>query len=377
MQVRRAYKFKLYKSKKTKHLYRQLGIASQVYNHCIALHKRYYRRYKKHLSKYHLQKHITKLKKHNKSWGLLGSQAIQDITDRIERGYTLFFRNLKAGVKTAPPGFKSRRRYKSFTLKQAGWGVSGNELRVGNHNFKFSKSRELEGLVKTVTLKRDYLGDFYVIFSCEVEEHPNRVASGKSVGFDFGLKNFLTSHEGAIIETPQFYKNNIAAVKKANRNLSSKKKGSNNRRKALLHLARAHKKINNKRLDFQHKLARNLAQEYDNIFVEDLNLKGMQKLWGRKISDLGFYSFLQLLQHHCNKAGAILTKVPRYFPSSKTCSNCEHILDSLSLKERFWVCPVCGSEHDRDINAAINIFRVGASTLQIEGIRAASAAISC
>jgi putative transposase len=242
--------------------------------------------------------------------------------------------------------------------------VDGNKLRVGNYSFKFSKSREIEGTVKTVTLKRDSLGDFYVFFVCEVEDQASKVTSGKSVGFDFGLKNFLTSQDGEVVKAPEPFKKNLTALKKASKNLSSKKKDSNNRKKARLNLARAYKKVANQRHDFQHKLARKLAASYKSIFVEDLDLKEMQKSWGRKVSDLGFYSFLKILEHHCNKAGSKLVKIPRFFPSSKTCSSCNHVIKELPVKQKYWVCPNCKTKHHRDVNAAKNIFRVGQEMLK-------------
>ena len=136
----KAYKFKLYNHKRNKHLLRQINLAAEIYNHCIALHKRYYRLYGKHLSANTLKKHLTKLKKLDKHthWTQLGSQAIQDIAERIDRGYKLFFRNLKAGIKSAPPNFKKRIKYKSFTLKQAGYKIlQDNYIRIGRRIYRY------------------------------------------------------------------------------------------------------------------------------------------------------------------------------------------------------------------------------------------------
>ena len=386
------FKYKLYKTSKQRKLHQQVNIACWVYNHCIALHKRYYRLYKRGLTSYKLKLHLTKLKKRKPWLYSLGSQAIQDVVERIDKAYKLFFSNLKRGVKTAPPGFRGKKKYKSFTLKQAGWQVKGNQLKIGKQIFKFSNSRELNGLVKTVTLKRDSLGDFYVLFCCVVEDHPDKTLLNNScngVGFDFGLKNFLTSSSGDIVAAPEPLKKNISALKTAQRCLSSKQKTSNNRRKARLAVARLYKKVTNTRLDFHHKLARRLATCYDSIFLEDLNLQGMKKLWGRKISDLGFASFVSILEHHCTKAGSELVKVPRFFPSSKTCSYCNEVQESLNLGQRGWTCPNCKTEHDRDVNAARNIFRVGqellksknkkvgASTFRREGIRSTQVPSLC
>jgi putative transposase len=381
-----AYKFKLYKTKRQKELSCRLGVACWVYNHSIALHKRYYRLFGKSLKANDLKKHWTKIKKRKPWLKELGSQSLQDVVDRIDRGYSLFFRNTKKGIKSSPPSFKGKRRYSSFTLKQAGWKVDGNQLVLGKQIFKFSKSRELDGEIKTVTLKRDSLGDFYVVFCCEVKNKPVQTTSSKTVGLDFGLKNFLTSNTGEITKCPEFFKKDLAAIRRASRRLSKKQKGSNNRLKARLNLARHHKKVFNKRLDFHHKLARGLALTHKEIYIEDLTLKGMQKLWGRKISDLGFYSFTRILEHHCQKAGSKLIKIDRFYPSSKTCSTCEHVLKELGLKERSWICPSCGADHDRDVNAAKNILRtgltlsskrVGVSTLRRGDVREVSTSCFC
>ena len=201
-------------------------------------------------------------------------------------------------------------------------------------------------------------------FVCEQEQSNEVIArTGKSVGFDFGLKTFLTASDDKDIESPLFFKQNSNAIQKSNRELSRKKKGSANRKRTRLELARLHNKIANQRKDFHFKLARNLSGEYAVICIEDLNMKAMQKLCGRKISDLGFSNFVKILEYQASKTGSQVVKIPRFYPSSKTCSVCGLVLDELPLKVRQWTCADCGTEHDRDKNAAINILRVGASTL--------------
>ena len=363
----KTYCFKLYQAKRNRKLHRQINISGCIYNHCIALHKRYFRMFGKSLNAYRLQKHLTKLKAREKYafWNLVGSQAIQDIAQRIDKGYKLFFRNLKHKVKTAPPSFKKVKKYKSFTLKQAGYKYSGgNRITIQKQEYKFHLSREIEGAIKTLTVKRDALGDIYLYFVCEQEEKNEVIArTGNSVGFDFGLKTFLTASDDKDVESPLFFKQNRSAIEKANRNLSRKKRGSANRNRARLELARLHKKTANQRKDFHFKLAGRLAAEYATIYIEDLNMKAMQKLWGRKISDLGFSDFVKMLEYQANKIGSQIVKIPRFYPSSKTCSVCGFVIDELPLKVRQWTCPECATIHDRDRNAAINICRVGASTL--------------
>lgn len=374
----RTYCFKLYYSKRNKNLHRSLNIAGGIYNHLIALHKRHYRLYGKSLNVNKLMKHITKLKKQKRfsHWNRLGSQAIQDIAQRIDRGYKLFFRNHALRIKSAPPSFKKVRKYKSFTLKQAGYRLlDGNRITIMGREYKYFKSREIEGIVKTLTVKRDLLGDIYIYLACETKEAPVEPRSGESVGFDFGLKTFLKSSDGADIVSPLFFKQGAKKIRALNKSLSRKKKGSRNRKKARLALARAHKQIADRRRDFHFKLAEEISRKYSLVCIEDLNLKAMQKLWGKKVSDLGHGQFVSILKYRCAKTGTAVVETPLFYPSSKTCSECGHVLEELALAVREWTCPACGAIHDRDLNAARNILRVGASTLVGEGVRPALAGV--
>lgn len=360
----KTYCFKLYSSKRNRKLHRQIDAAGLIYNHCIALHKRYHRLYKKSLNMYQLQKHLTKLKKNPKFSYLkeIGSQAVQDLTQRIDRAYKLFFRNLKHKIRTAPPSFKKVRKYKSFTLKQAGWKLDEKDgsIIIGKQRYRYAKSREIDGKIKTLTIKRDALGNIYIYFVCETSENKVLARTGKSVGFDFGLKKFLNASDGNDIPSPLFFKQNVNAIRKASRNLSRKAKSSNNRRKASIALAKLHKKVTNQRSDFHWKIAHQLVGEYALICIEDLNLKAMQKLYGRKISDLGFADFVGKLKYMAQKTGSVVVEVDRFFPSSQLCSVCGHKYAGIKeLGIREWICPKCGSRHERDRNAAINIEHEG------------------
>lgn len=371
--MRKTFKFKLYKSKRNKTLNRQINISSQIYNHCIALHKRYYRLFGKYLSPYKLKLHLTKLKKLERysHWNFVGSQAVQDIAERIHKAYQLFFEGIKEGRTVSPPNFKKRFKYKSFTLKQAGYKLlDGNKIRIGKKIFGYHKSRDIQGIVKTVTVKRDRVGDFFLCFSCELpDSNSNRTMTGKIAGFDFGLKTFLTPSQGADpIKSPLFFKESLKEIKKANRKLSRKKKGSNNRKKARINLARVHRRVANRRQDYHFKLAGSLSQAYDHLFFEDLDLAGMKARFGRKVSDLGFYNFQKILEHCCKRNGAVIGRIDRFFPSSKLCGACSHKNESLGLRDRSWSCPECGTFHDRDKNAADNILREGASSLGLGSV---------
>jgi putative transposase len=205
----------------------------------------------------------------------------------------------------------------------------------------------------------------------EVKFEPSRIA-----GFDFGLKTFLTCSDGSKIESPQFLKQSLNAIKQANRQHSKKQKGSANRERARKNLVRKYEKVVNRRTDWFWKLAHDLTDKFDLLCFETLNLKGMQRIWGRKISDLAFANFLEILEWVALKKGKQVLFVDRWFPSSKTCSHCGHVLESLDLSVREWRCPSCHAVNGRDENAAKNIQAVGASTVKLGDVRQACPAFA-
>lgn len=368
-------KFKFYTHKRNRYLKRSINAAGVIYNHCIALHKRYYRMWNKHLSSAKLQAHIAKLRKRNLFWQLVGSQAVQDICQRIEKAYQLFFKHHKKGVR--PPGFKKVKKYKSFTLKQAGYKfLGGNRVKIGSKVYQFWKSREIEGTVKTLTIKRTPLGELFMVVVVDNANEPQvKFETDKIAGFDFGLKTFLTCSEGFKVDAPEFFKQSLNAIRKASRQHSKKIKSSANRERARKHLVRQYEDITNRRSNWFWKLAHDLTNKFDVLCFETLNLKGMQRLWGRKVSDLAFRDFLSILEWVAIKKGKRLVFIDRWYPSSKTCSHCEHVLDELDLSIRRWRCPCCHAENDRDDNASVNIKMVGISTIGLGDVSRAVPAI--
>ena len=184
------------------------------------------------------------------------------------------------------------------------------------------------------------------------------VKNGKTAGFDFGLKTYLTASDTTRTQSPLFFSRNSRHIKKVNRNLSHKKKGSNNRHRARQNLARVHRRIANQRRDYHWQLAHHLCKEYDVMCFEKLNIKAMQTLWGRKINDLGFADFLTTLKYVAQKTGKTVRQLNQWLPTSKTCSACGTVKENLELRERTFRCQ-CGLTMDRDLNAAINIHRWG------------------
>ena len=198
----------------------------------------------------------------------------------------------------------------------------------------------------------------------------------ESRSFDFGLKTFLTCSDGSKIESPQFLKQSLNVIKKASRQHSKKRKGSSNRERPRLNLVRKHEDVVNRCSDWFWKLAHDLTNWFDVLRFETLNLKGMQRLWGRKISDLAFGEFLQILEWVAKKKGKQVVFIDRWYPSSKTCAECGHVVDKLDISVREWRCPSCGSINGRDENAAKNICAVGASTVKLGDVRQAMPAIA-
>ena len=354
----RTFKIRLYNSDHNKKIDKSITIAWEIYNYCIALHRRYFRLYKKHLSKYDLMRHLTKLKKSKyPHWGNLNSQAIQDIADRIDRSYKAFFSHIKEsrGGKKSIPHFCKRDRYYSFTLKQTGYKFGDdNSVVLMGRKYKYFKSQEIVGNIKTVTVKKTPTGKYFLYVVTDANFQTSGTLTGKSVGIDFGLKDFLVLDDGTKIDSPEFFKQSLAEIRRLSRNFSRKEKDSRNSKKAHLELVRLHEKVANQRRDWFFRLATWFCKNYDIIGIEDLNLKAMQMLWGRKISDVAYGEFVLILDHVARKHGKQVVKVDRFAPSTKVCSECGTIV-TLSLKDREWICPSCGEHHDRDINAAKNI----------------------
>ena len=366
----KTYKFKLYSNHGNRDLHKTIDSHAHVWNHFVALCRRYYAIYGKYPGKKALMRHLTKLKRLPRfaHWNHLPSQAMQDVIDRLDKAYQKKFSNPR---RSGRPRFKKRNTYKSFTLKQAGWKLlPGNRIKIGKRIYSYFKSRDVFGTPKRCTIKRDAIGDVYIIILTDYEELDlHRLTTGNSAGFDFGLKRYLTGSNGHDIDSPEFFKQSLNAIKRANRAHSRKKQRSNNRERTRLDVARKHRKIERQRADFHWKLAHHLTDEYDEIRIEDLNLQGMKSFWGCKVSDLGFADFVKKLVYIAKKKGVKITFIDKWYPSSKTCSVCGVVNEALNLRDRNWQCNDCGAVHDRDRNAAINIYRVGASTLGGEVVR--------
>ena len=249
----------------------------------------------------------------------------------------------------------------SFVHTQAGWVQSSRPWanKDPGRNYRFNQSRPITGGIKTATVRRDALKDIYVTFSCDRVPHPEQAPkTGLTAGADFGLKDFLTLSTGEKIAAPQPLKAKLRHVRKAQRVLSRKQKGSQARQRARLDVARVHKQVANVRNDWQWKQARLLVMVFDLLAFETLRLKAMHQLWGRKVGDLGFADFLLKAQWMAKKLGKDLVKIDCWEPTTKTCHLCGHCQD-MPLNVRTFVCGGCGNIECRDVNAAHNILEAG------------------
>ncbi len=354
------YKYKLYRTDKTKHLDRMLREACFVWNHALALQKRYYRLYGKYISDSRMRKHFAKRIKRN----LLHSQTVQEIIDRLDIAYQRFFEHLAK----RPPKFRKTKDFSSFVFRQGGYSLNGNVLTINSiqKRFKFSLSRPYAGKVKLLTVKRNHIGEFFIVMVLDKSTQSiGKTHNGASVGIDFGLKTYMTLSDGTEIKNPQFMKESLTELRRRSRNLSKCKKGSNNRERKRKELDRLWSDICNKRDDFQWKLAHDLCRKYDNIFIEDLNLADMSlgRKANRKLKDQAHAEFITKLLYVATKYDVVVHKIDRYYPSSKTCT-CGYVNKELKLTDRKWVCPHCGATNDRDLLAANNILRQGIAELE-------------
>ncbi|MXZ00333.1 transposase [Candidatus Poribacteria bacterium] len=351
----------------------------QIHVHIMRLDRRYYRMYGKNVSISRLNRHVTELKKRTKPhWGDLPSQVVQDVVLRYGKSRDAFFANIKdrkAGKTTRKVGFpkiKPRHKYNSLTFTQAGYTFEDNRIKINciDTCFSFHKHREIQGIIKTISVKRDKCGDYWICFSCDnVDDSERKPMTGKSAGFDYGNKTLLTSDTGCPIESPEFLKQSLNKLRALHRSLSRKVKGSGNYYRACRALARRYRKISRQRLDWQWKLSTELCTAFDILVFETLNIEGMKRLWGRKVSDNAFYQLLEIIEQKCAKHGKTFQKISQWTATTKPCSDCGYHNKELSLSDRQWTCPECGSHHDRDVNAAINIKRAGLAALSGADVR--------
>ena len=366
---------KLFKDKTLRHLHDDLNIIGVVRNHFIALRKRYYRRYGKSLSYSKMSKHLTQLKKLEKykHWNIPYSWALQNMLKRLAQSFSEI-KTLGRGC----PKFKSCKKHKGMTFDAIQAPLEKvldkqkhkrnhptYRIRLNGRWYRFALHRPIEGEITQVHVKRDPLGDMYITLTEDFSEVKPEPKTGKAEGFDFGIKDFLTTSDGERRASPMFYKQNTKTLAAAQQAYSRKVKGSNNQERERKNVARIHKKTANQRTDHHWKLAIELCRESDILFFEDLNLEGMKRLWGKQVSDLAFGEFYRKLKWQAQKRIRAVLKIGRWTPTTKCCCVCGHKNENLTLADREWTCPKCDTHLDRDQNAAMNILKEGVASFAL------------
>jgi putative transposase len=319
------------------------------------------------LSRYEQEAELKAIRAEFPEYAAMHSHVLQDVLARLDKTYQAFFRRIQRGERAGFPRFKGRTRYHSFTFKE-----DGNGARLDNGFLVLSKigrisvhwSRPLEGIPKTITISKEADG-WYVAISCaEVPVHA-LPSTGLETGIDLGLEAFATLADGARIFTPAYYRKAEAYLRRCQRRVARRTKGSHRRRKAVALLAKAHQHIARQRRDFHHKEARKLVQAYDVIYHEDLRVANMVQnhSLAKSIADAGWSTFLTILTFKAASAGKRVQAVNPAFTSQR-CSGpgCGAIV-AKGLSVRWHACPECGASLHRDHNAALNILRLGQATL--------------
>jgi putative transposase len=353
----KTFAYRLYPSKpQARLLERTLETCRRWYNQCLAERREAYQQRGESVGKYQQLAKVQEQKATNPYAKGIHSHVLQIVVADLDNAFQAFFRRVKAGETPGFPRFKGRNHFSSFGFKEYGNGfkIDGRRLRLsGIGRIAVRWHRLLEGQIKTVRISRR-AGKWYACFACEAEVAP-LPATGCEIGVDVGIASLITTSEGEKEAHPALYRTAQRKLRVLQRRVARRKKGSANRRKAVLALQRQHERIANTRKDFLNKLAHRLISRYDRIALEDLRITNMVRNphLAKSILDAGWGYLTHHLMSKAAEAGRLVLLIdPQY--TSKTCSQCGRVFELLSLSDR-WIDCGCGLSLDRDHNAAINI----------------------
>lgn len=308
------------------------------------------------------------------------SKALQSTTQHLIEAFNNFFKGLKETRKVGFPKFKSKKNKQSYTTYNINANIkidfASKRIKLPKIKtwIKYRDDRTFAEPIRHVTVSKTKSGKYFVaiLIEKELDNTPMVEVREERIGaFDMSASEFLVG-EGEDFCNPRFYRSSESKLKRLHRQLSRKKKGSNNREKARIRLARHYDKVNNRKKDWLHKIAFDLADKYDAIILENLNIKGMQQFnsgLSKSVTlDFSWHQFKTILKYKLEKREKYYQEVGRYFPSSKLCSQCGYKNKGLKLAEREWVCPKCRTYHLRDENASFNLKKEGVRLLQEKGI---------
>ena len=370
----RAYKYRIYPTEEQKVLLaKTFGCCRFVYNWALNLKIEVYKQEKKSIGNVELTNRMRSELKTEHEWlGEVNSQALQSALRNLDTAYKNFFRDTHA---VGFPKFKSRKQKQSFQCPQH------CSVDFGKGTISIPKAKDIpavlhrrfKGTVKTVAISMTPSGRYFasVLVDTSMQEmKPSEPKRDTTVGIDLGIKSLAVCSDGRTFDNPKNLQRSLDRLMLLQKRLSRKQKGSANRNKARIRVARLQEHIANSRKDSLHKITHALTHDSQvrTICMEDLNVKGMQRNHhlAQAVGDASFGTFLTLLEYKCSWYGVSLIKIDRFAPSSKTCGKCGYIYKGLKLSERSWTCPECGTHHDRDFNAACNIKEFGLKALPTE-----------
>jgi len=366
--ILRAFKFRLYPNKEQENKFAQFfGAKRWIFNHFLYENIQRRDRQEKHLSNFDINKEITILKQQPETEWLkeIDDWCLKHASEDLSVSYNNFFKSItgkRKGPKISFPKFKSKSNRQSYRTRDFKVDFENNVVVLPRiKKVKCEFHRQFDGKIKSATISKNSSGKYFI--SILIEEEQQLLPSvGKEVGIDLGLKDLIILSDGIKFAHPeqQLAKAKLA-LKVQQRKLSRMTKKSKSFEKQRIKVARCFEKITNIKNWYYHNISTFLINNYDSIFMEDLNVKGMlqnEKL-SRKIHESAWSILVNMIKYKSDRSGRLFHQINRFTPSSKTCSCCGHKLESLDLGTREWTCPSCGIQHDRDLNAAINIFNYG------------------
>jgi putative transposase len=362
MKQKKSYKYRFYPSDEQKHLLAQtFGCCRYVYNWALRERTNAYYQHGERLYYEGTAQRLVLLKKQEETMWLnqVSSVPLQQALRHLDKAFRNFFEG-----RADYPTFKKKRNQQAATYASNAFTWNGHALTLAKMDSPLSIiwHRPLPDGCKpsSVTITKDQAERYFVSIQVEEVIKPLEVTP-KMVGLDLGLKSMVITSDGHTYGNPQFFSKDEKKLAQAQRRHARAKKGSKNCAKARLKVARVHKKIADRRRDYQHQLSARIIRENQVVCVESLQVKNMVKnhCLAKAISDVGWSEFVRQLEYKAQWYGRTLVKIDKWYPSSKRCFDCGHILDSLTLDVRTWTCPQCGVVHDRDINAAKNVLAAG------------------
>ena len=365
--MKKGFEYRIYPSQKQELLLaRTFGCSRWVFNHFLEEKIRFFKETGQSLSYCKCSKMLTKIKtQEDTAWlAEVEAAALQQSLRNLDQAFDNFSRRRKQGV--GFPNFKKKKSRKTYRTPDAKI-VDDSHVWIPKVGLvKARITRPIQGRITSATIKQAPSGKYFIVFTCVDIPEPPRSKTGKAIGIDLGITTLVTTSDGQKIEGVADTQKLDKKLAREQRKLSRKKKGSNNRKKQKIRVAKVHEKIANKRKDHLHKVTAGLISENQVVCAETLNVEGMMKNHhlAKSIAAQSFATVLGFLEYKARFEGKIFVQVDRWFASSKTCHKCGVKADAMPLNIRSWQCKSCGAKHDRDINAAKNILAEGLKVLE-------------